>query len=80
LEFASFAGKNRLPLYIVFTKADKQSSAKTKATVEAFSEEMLKEWEALPPMVISSAISGLGRDEVFEKIEEALNAFESNEN
>jgi len=80
LEFASFAGKNRLPLYIVFTKADKQSPAKTKATVEAFSEEMLKEWEALPPMVISSAVSGLGRDEVFEKIEEALNAFESNEN
>jgi len=75
LEFAAFAGKNQLPLYIVFTKADKQSVAKTKHTVAAFSTELLKDWEELPPMVISSAISGLGRDEIFAKMEEALNAF-----
>jgi len=80
LEFAAFTGKNRLPIYIVFTKADKQSAAKTKATVKEFSEELLKDWEELPPMVISSAINGLGRDEILQVIESALNAYENGQN
>jgi GTP-binding protein len=76
LEFAAFAGKNGLPLFIIFTKADKQSVAKTKATVEAFSTEMRKAWEELPPMVVSSALTGLGREEILERVESALNAFD----
>jgi GTP-binding protein len=76
LEFASFAGKNRIPLCIVFTKADKQSALKSKATMDSFSAEMLQEWESLPLMILSSAISGLGREQILDVLIPALEAFE----
>jgi GTP-binding protein len=76
LEFASFAGKNRIPLCIVFTKADKQSALKSKATMDSFSAEMLQEWESLPLMILSSAISGLGREQILDVMIPALEAFE----
>ena len=76
LEFASFAGKNRIPLCIVFTKADKQSALKSKATMDSFSAEMLQEWESLPLMIVSSAISGLGREQILDVLIPALEAFE----
>lgn len=75
LEFAAFAGKNGIPLCIVFTKADKQSASKSKAAMDDFSNEMLKEWESLPPMILSSATSGLGREQILHAIVPALDAF-----
>ncbi len=75
LEFASFAGKNGIPMSIVFTKADKQSAAKSKATMDSFTEEMLKEWESLPAMILSSANSGLGRPEILDTMVAALDAY-----
>jgi GTP-binding protein len=77
LEFASFAGKNGIPLCLVFTKADKQSALKSKATMDNFSSEMLKEWESLPLMILSSATSGLGREQILDVMIPALEAFES---
>jgi GTP-binding protein len=74
IEFTRFAGKNGLPLILVFTKADKQSALKTKATVQQFSEQMLESWEALPQIVITSATNGLGRDELIDQISAALDA------
>ncbi|HRH36269.1 MAG TPA: ribosome biogenesis GTP-binding protein YihA/YsxC [Catalimonadaceae bacterium] len=74
IEFTRFAGKNGLPLILVFTKADKQSALKTKATVQQFSEQMLELWEALPQIVITSATNGLGRDELIDQISAALDA------
>jgi len=79
LEFVSFAGKNQIPITLVFTKADKQSAAKTQVTVAAFSEELLKEWEELPPICITSANTGLGRSEILQAIQTALDAFEPQE-
>lgn len=75
LEFASFAGKNGIPIHLIFTKADKQSAAKSKLTMEAFSAEMLQEWESLPPMILSSANTGAGRPEILDCLVQALDAF-----
>ena len=75
LEFASFMGKNGIPLCIVFTKADKQSVLKSKAAIENFSGEMLKEWESLPLMILSSATTGLGREQILDVMIPALEAF-----
>jgi GTP-binding protein len=80
LEFLQFAGKNGLPLCIVFTKADKQSAGKTKAAVEAFSLEMRKDWEDLPGMAVSSAVTGLGKDELMEAMSVALENFQNQNN
>lgn len=77
IEFTHFAGKNGLPLILVFTKADKQSAFKTKTTIQQFSDEMLKQWEELPPIVTTSAVNGLGREELIDQISAALNASEA---
>jgi GTP-binding protein len=76
LEFAAFAGQNQIPLAIVFTKADKQSAGKSGITMEAFGAEMLKQWESLPPFLLSSAQSGLGRADILALMSQALNNFE----
>jgi GTP-binding protein len=75
LEFAEFAGKNQLPLSIVFTKADKQSASRSAATMEAFGQGMLAVWESLPPFVLSSAQTGLGRKEILNLMSQALDAY-----
>jgi GTP-binding protein len=76
LEFAAFAGRNQIPLLMVFTKADKQSAGKSKAVMEAFSAEMEKQWESLPPMILSSAQTGLGRSDILLRMSEALDAYQ----
>ena len=75
LDFAAFAGRNQIPLLLIFTKADKQSPGKSKTAMELFSAEMQKEWESLPPMILSSAINGLGRQEMLDQMTLALEAF-----
>jgi GTP-binding protein len=53
----------------VFTKADKVSKAEVSRNTEAFKKEMLKTWEALPPLFITSAEKKMGREEVLSFIE-----------
>lgn len=74
LEFLRFAGKNGIPIGLVFTKADKQSPGKTNAQVSLFLNEMKKDWEELPPWVVTSAVSGLGREDLIGLLQRALDA------
>jgi hypothetical protein len=37
---------------------------------------MLKEWESLPLMILSSALSGLGREQILDVMIPALEAFD----
>jgi len=76
LEFLQFAGKNGIPFILIFTKADKQSTAKTKNTIQEFTNAMLETWEALPPIITTSAQTGLGREEVLDAIVQGLESFE----
>ena len=69
MEFMEWLGENSIPFSIVFTKADKQSAGKMKLNVNAYQEEMLKSWEELPPIFITSGETALGKDEVLNYIE-----------
>ena len=69
MEFMEWLGENSIPFSIVFTKADKQSAGKLKLNVNAYQEEMLKSWEELPPIFVTSGETTLGRDEVLSYIE-----------
>jgi len=80
LEFADFAGKNGIPIVLVFTKADKQSAGKTQSTVAAFTQKMLETWESMPAVIVTSATSGLGREAVLEQIGAALDAWQPHSN
>lgn len=77
LEFAAFAGRKQIPLAVVFTKADKQSAPKSAAAMENFGNEMKKDWEELPPFLLSSAQTGAGREAILALMSSALDNFYS---
>jgi GTP-binding protein len=75
LEFCCWMGEIQVPFALLFTKADKQSSAKTDKNVAAF-KKALKGWfEEIPPYMVTSAEKGQGRDEVLQFIEQVNQDF-----
>jgi GTP-binding protein len=71
MEFIQWLGSKNIPLALVLTKTDKISQSelsKSKKTIEA---RLLKDWEELPPMFITSAEKKRGREEILAFIEKA---------
>jgi GTP-binding protein len=69
LEFIDWLGISSIPFSIVFTKADKLSSAKVRANVAAYERKMLEKWEEMPPYFITSSEKHDGRDDLLGYIE-----------
>ncbi len=69
IEFITWLGENHIPLAIIFTKADKLGKVSVARNVEAYSNELKKLWEELPPILVSSSHDGTGRDEIISFIE-----------
>ncbi|MBL7970147.1 MAG: YihA family ribosome biogenesis GTP-binding protein [Prolixibacteraceae bacterium] len=74
LEFLSWLGENHIPFAIIFTKADKLGKVTTAKNVAAYSQEMKKLWEELPPMLVSSSLDGTGREEIISFIHNVNNS------
>lgn len=70
LAFLNWLGENGVPFAIVFTKADKLGPNAGKAKVEAYKQELLKTWETLPPVFITSSEKSSGREELLDYIED----------
>lgn len=70
LEFMEWLGENGVPFVMVFTKADKLSALEKGKCIAAYHEEMLKNWETVPPSFITSASHRTGRQELLDYIEE----------
>lgn len=68
LEFMRSLGQWGIPFSLVFTKLDKLSSSSFGKNQAAMKRALLKDWENLPPMFLSSANSGLGRTEIIQYI------------
>ena len=77
LDFIHWVGKHEIPLVLVFTKADKQNLTQTTRSVDLFKETLSKEWEELPQYFISSAQSGLGKEEILHFIHDVNQNFNS---
>ena len=73
LEFMAWLGENGIPFAIIFTKTDKLTKGKLQANIQAYAAKMLEEWEALPPILNSSAEKKEGREEIIRFIEEINN-------
>lgn len=69
LQFLDWLGENQIPFSIVFTKADKLGPNAGLAKVEHYKKELLKSWETLPPIFISSSEKNTGRDDILDYIE-----------
>jgi GTP-binding protein len=66
--FMSHLGRNQIPFCILFTKSDKLKPAELTKAIEAYQSEILEEWEELPPLIITSSIRQLGREEILSYI------------
>ena len=73
LDFINFLGENSIPVAIIFTKTDKESQRVVSGNVNAFKEKLREVWEALPDMFLTSSVSGRGRDQVLDYIEQINN-------
>ena len=72
LSFIEWAGSKGIPLCIVFTKTDKLNKNEVQKNKGIFENTLLKSWEELPPMIMTSATEKKGKKEVLSFIKEAL--------
>ena len=70
MEFMQWLGENEVPFAIVFTKLDKLSSNAAKHATAAYCEELLEQWEELPPIFRTSAVDKRGRTGLLEYIDQ----------
>ncbi|MGV3610994.1 MAG: ribosome biogenesis GTP-binding protein YihA/YsxC [Fluviicola sp.] len=70
LEFMTWCAEEQLPFSMVFTKIDKLSSSALQKNLAAYKKEMLKYWEALPPVFTTSSESQFGREKILNYIEQ----------
>ncbi len=75
LEFMEFLGLNHIAFARVFTKSDKLKPVALENSINHYNSKMLENWETLPVSFLSSAINGVGRNDILNYIEESMNNF-----
>lgn len=68
IEFIEWCGENGVPFSIVFTKSDKLKPNTIITNVEDYKTELLKTWEDLPEIYVTSAEKKMGGDEILKFI------------
>ena len=61
-------GVKQLHFTLVLTKTDKLTTNQLASNFEAIKKEILSDWEELPPFILSSAVKGLGKEEILSFI------------
>jgi GTP-binding protein len=72
LDFTAWLGGRGVPFSLIFTKADKQSAAKTRSAVAAFLAAMADPAAGPLETILSSSKDGTGRGEILHAIGAAL--------
>ena len=72
LEFMMKLGELGIPFAIIFTKGDKLGVNARASQVEKNKKALLEYWEELPPVFVSSAETGLGKDQILDYISTLL--------
>lgn len=76
LEFINWTGSNRIPLALVFTKADKLSHTALSSSLNLYKRILQQHWEELPMIFTASSLRRTGREEILEFIEGTNRVFE----
>ena len=69
LAFIEQLGQQEIPFALVFTKADKLGPVTAQRQIDVYKNRLLAQWEALPPIFITSAQKGTGREDLINYIE-----------
>ncbi len=72
VDFMNWCGSKGLPFAMIFTKVDKLSSTALQKNLALYKKEMLKYWEALPPVFTSSSTSAFGKEKILNYIGQVL--------
>ncbi len=72
LDFIQWSGSKEIPICLVFTKSDKLKKNELNKNISSYKTTLLKTWDELPPIIISSATEKLGRAELLTFIGNAL--------
>ncbi len=75
LEFMEWLAMSQIPFVIVFTKADKLSKVNVGKNFTKYKKALSESWEELPPFIISSAQTALGRGKILDYIQETNKIF-----
>lgn len=70
MEFFNWLGENGVPFSIVFTKMDKQGPEAGRRKIALYCAKLLETWEELPPVFTTSSLSGTGREQILDYIEQ----------
>ncbi len=72
IDFIKQLGLKQIPFSIVFTKTDKLTKNKLVSNIAKFKRALMQDWEELPLMFVSSAVSGTGREQILDFIEDLI--------
>lgn len=72
LDFMNELVDNEIPFGIIFTKGDKLGPVALKKQTDRYKNILLEDWAGLPPCFVSSAESGLGKEEILDFIQQTL--------
>ena len=75
VDFINKLGESGISFVIIFTKADKVSTGKAMSNIQKMKNKLYETWEELPLMIKSSSLSGLGKDQILDYIEEINQQF-----
>ena len=79
IELINFLGENGVPLMVIFTKTDKNKQRETAQNINSFKRRMLQDWEDLPEMLLSSSVTGYGRENILQTIDNMNQTFHNDE-
>ena len=69
LEFINNMGNLCIPFALIFTKTDKLSATQVARNVEHYKNTLTETWDEIPPFFISSAETGVGKENILSYIE-----------
>jgi GTP-binding protein len=72
IEFINDCGMEEIPLILVGTKSDKLKAPELETQVQAIKDALSEFWEELPPFIISSSETKVGRDEIWSVITQSI--------
>ncbi len=75
LEFMDWLGVSEIPFVVTFTKADKLKLMQIENNLSRYKKKLLENWDELPTIMVTSATTGQGRDDVLSFIEETNKIF-----
>ncbi len=66
LQFLNWAVEKKIPLALAFTKADKLSKNKAMVSVDRYKSILLRDWEYLPEIFITSTVDQRGKEDILK--------------